>query len=76
MNAAETKTTASKALATAPAAPVYYSPEDQKAAYRGHFTALGGVATKVDVASWNQRPNMRRAWVFPDGSRMVSDWAS
>lgn len=70
-----TQTIASQARATAPRAPMYYSPEEDKAAYRGHFAALGGVPSEVDTAGAWARARMRRCWVFPDGSHLVSDWA-
>lgn len=66
---------AQKAHESAPKKPIYCSSPSEKRAYRAHFTNLGGVPAEVDTSGPWDSPRIRWAWVFPDGSRFVSDFA-
>jgi len=70
-----TRTLASIAIKTAPREPMHYSSDAVKDAYIDHFEKSGGVRTEVDTAGLWQHAQMRRAWRFPDGSIVISDWA-
>jgi hypothetical protein len=68
-------TLATLALNSAPKEPVQISSEARKRAYFNHFALRGGGGSEADASYHFQSPDVRACWSFPDGSRVVSDWA-